>query len=200
MPSTQLNRSRLKALVHYAISRCPGEELGRTKLHKCAYFADMLHWLNSHQPLTGETYVKQNHGPFAAHMSDVVRELVREGAITEVAGNFYGLRKYQYDSLRQPDLGMFTEAERALLDEVIDFVCRKNTARSISELSHGAAWEAAEKGQEIPYFTAIMMVPSQAEQADREWADAEVKTIANTPPSLRPVQRVGALRSRLQPA
>ena len=66
--------------------------------------------------------------------------------------------------------GRFSETERAVLDEVIDFVCRSNTAKTISDFSHSTPWEIVEFGEELPYHNALHLIPNQVSKDAFDWA------------------------------
>src|SRR6266849_9373459 len=59
----QFDRAKLLDVVHYVCAKVPVPELGRVKLHKNLYFADMLHFAATGRPLTGVEYQKQPFGP-----------------------------------------------------------------------------------------------------------------------------------------
>ena len=65
----QFDRRKLLSVVHCICATGPVEELGRVKLHKILYFADMLHYAARGQPLTGVEYQKQPFGPAARHLT-----------------------------------------------------------------------------------------------------------------------------------
>ena len=62
--SVQFDREKFLEAVHYICTHCDPRELGRVKLHKILYFADMLHYVGYGRPLTGEEYQKQNSAPW----------------------------------------------------------------------------------------------------------------------------------------
>lgn len=191
---SQFDRPKFKALIHYIIASCDKEELGRVKLNKVPFYADMLTWLSSGRPLTGETYRKQQLGPVSEHLSEVVRELEREGKIEEHRQPFFGHLKFTYSSKVAPDKSQFAEDELKTIDVVVDFVCRQNTARSISEFSHDEVWELAQMGEEIPYVTAINLLPVEIEQDDLDWAAVEGDRIESSRPPIHPLHS-GSLRA-----
>ena len=61
-----------------------------------------------------------------------------------------------------------------VVDQMIEYVCEKHTARSISDVSHDHVWQAAEDGEEIPYYT-IFALPGKITDDEREWALAELE-------------------------
>ena len=69
----------------------------------------------------------------------------------------------------EPDPGRLAPEEVALLDEVADFVCNRNSARMISEFSHQRPWELAEFGEVIGYETALLLFPSEPSMAAFEY-------------------------------
>ena len=186
----QFDRQKFKALIHYVVSKCPPEHLGRTKLNKVGFYADMMTYLQLGRPLTGESYVKQPHGPAAKHLLSSLGELLGDGALQEQLVPYYGFSRYQYKSLREPDLTRITPEERAILDDVIQFVCVENTAQSISEHSHTDAWRAAQQGEEIPYFAAteLFLEDGDVDERDRAWAEEELATRESEKPEYREVR------------
>lgn len=186
----QFDRQKFKALIHYVISRCPPESVGRTKLNKAGFYADMLSYLQLGRPMTGERYVKQSHGPVATHLHSTLRELILEGSLEETLVPYFGFAKYQYNSKRSPDLSRLSTEEKALIDEVADFVCMSNTAKSISEFSHTETWRAAHDGEELPYFAATELVDAEVDEADFTWADEELRRREIERPQYREVRGV----------
>lgn len=185
----QFNRQKFKAMLHYICSKCPPDRVGRTKLNKAAFFADMQWYLKSGTPLTGAVYVKQDHGPTAKHMLTALRELVDEGKLEERLVPYHGFAKYEYHPRVPADEGAFDEEQRKVIDGVAEFVCMKNTARSISDFSHNETWRAAAPGEELPYFIATDLLDAEVDEDDIGWGTEEVKRIADTQPRYRPVHR-----------
>ena len=166
----QFDRAKLKAVVHYVCSQCEPAELGAVKLHKTLYYADMLHYLGFGAPLTGATYRKRPLGPMCDSLLPILRELERGGAIEVREVDYFGYRKKEYVSLQEPALDKLGTDERAILDEIIDFVCRENTAKTISDFSHSAPWEIVEFGEVLPYHNALLLVPNQVSEDAFDWA------------------------------
>ncbi len=108
--------------MHFIINDCKDEQdiLGKIKLNKILYFADMIHFL---------------------------------------------LPKIDFENKTPFSSNRVSEEEKALLREVIAFVCR-DSAKVISELSHNAAWEARRVGDEISYESAYGMKPVEITERD----------------------------------
>lgn len=175
----QFDRQKFLAVVHHICARQKPSDLGRVKLHKALYFADMLHFLEFGRPLTGVDYIKQQFGPAARHLTWAIRELRNKGRLQVTERQFFGLPKTDFVAIAGSDLHPLSEHERHLLDEVSDFVCA-HKAKEISEISHNAAWEAVDYGEIIPYYSAYALVPSEVTDEDVAWAKSEARQLGLT--------------------
>lgn len=173
----QFNRAKLKTAILYTCAHCDPSHLGAVKLHKVLYFADMLHYAHVGAPITGATYRKRPHGPTCDELLPTLSEMEKAGHINVREVDYFGYRKKEYTALDSPDAALFSESERALLDEVIEFVCRNNSAKTISDFSHNRAWEIAEFGETLPYNSVYLLYPTQASPEALEWGAQEAKKI-----------------------
>jgi hypothetical protein len=181
MESTvQFDRNKLKTVILYACSKCEPSHLGAVKLHKVLYFLDMLHYAWTGTSVTGSTYRKRLHGPTCEQLLSIVREMSAEGLLKVEELDYFGFRKKQFISLVPVESALLGPNERRILDEVIDFVCFNNTAKTISEYSHQLPWEMAEFGSAIPYHTAFLLLPSEVSPEALDWAEKEAERIADT--------------------
>lgn len=174
----QFNRTKFKAMVHYICANSPFDKLGFVKLHKIAYFADMLHYVQTGEALTGEVYRKQQFGPVAQHLWEIIDQLQREGAIRVESRDYFGYQKKDFISARSPNTENFDETELSLINNVINFACDR-TAKELSELSHEYAWQSAKIGEVLPYFTALQMFPVEVKEEDIMWGAQEAEEIVN---------------------
>jgi uncharacterized phage-associated protein len=174
--NVQFDRAKFKDVVHYICAKCPVDELGKVKLHKILYFADMLHFIGTGAPLTGVQYQKQKFGPMARHLGWAIDALVRENRLRVEKRDYFGFDKMDYHALGDVDSSRLDENSRRVLDEVIEFV-RSRSAKAISELSHSAAWEAVGIGDIILYFTAFGLYPAAVTDEDVDAAIAQARKI-----------------------
>lgn len=175
----QFDREKFLAAIHHIIEHCSDrpEVLGKTKLHKCLYYSDMLNFFITGEPLTGVDYIKAPYGPTARYLEWGLRELSSRGFISCEMEEYFGLGKYRYLSLRPTCSGGLTDREKGLLDEVTAFVC-EHSAREISEFSHSQPWQDAQMGERIPYSSAYQLVPETAPtQADLDWASDQADSV-----------------------
>jgi hypothetical protein len=173
----QFDREKLKAVILYACSKCEPAQLGAVKLHKLLFYADMVHYAETGTPITASTYRKRPYGPTNSELLGSLREMAASGDITISTVEYFGFNKKQYSANRLPNLERLSGAETALLDEVIDFVCRNNSAKTISEFSHSRPWELVEFDEVIPYHSALHLFPNQVSLEAFEWATDQVGEI-----------------------
>jgi uncharacterized phage-associated protein len=170
--NVQFDRATFKDTIHYICAKCPVDELGKVKLHKVLYFADMIHFIGTGTPLTGVQYQKQKYGPMARHLSWAIDELIRENRLRVDRRDYFGFEKMDYHALGEADSKRLNQNARRVLDEVIAFV-RSRSAKAISEFSHMAAWDAVQVGDIIPYYSAYGLY--QAAEVTDEDVDAAVE-------------------------
>jgi Antitoxin SocA-like, Panacea domain len=164
------DRDRLSSVTHYVIARCDPERLGAVKLNKVLWFADVLYYRRHGRTITGvDNYMKQQYGPVQRGMLGVLDELKRDGKIVERFGETpVGLRR-EYVWLKEPDLTGFTADEVDVLNEVMDWICDGESAKSISEKSHDVLWDETEIGAPMP-VRAGAVVPAEITADAMEWA------------------------------
>jgi len=159
--SVQFDREKMRAVILRVCRSCAPSDLGAVKLNKVLYYADMIHYAHYRAPVTGATYRKRPNGPASDQLLFLLRDMERVGDIKIDNVDYYGFFKKEYVPLAEEPQGVLNEVETGILDDVIEFVCRQNTARSISEYSHALPWEMAEMGGEIPYPSAMLLFPMQ---------------------------------------
>lgn len=169
------NRDKLKTLVHYIVARCDNPAmLGSIKLNKVLWVSDLWAYVDTGTPITGEHYVKQQFGPVAQSMPGILDELQVEKKLVVRRTKAHGNPKVDYIALQRPSniSDMFTADEISLVDEAIQFVCRRHTAMQISDRSHDVIWELAEIGEEIPYQAMLASRLDGVTKDDVAWARA----------------------------
>jgi hypothetical protein len=195
----QFDRAKLKTVILYTCFKCEPSMLGAVKLHKVLYYADMLSYAATGAPITGATYRKRPLGPTCDNLLATLRELANEGAIEIRESDYFGYRKKEYISRREAELQRLSDQELRLLNEVIDFVCANNTAKTISEYSHNRAWDLADFGAILPYSSVLHLFPTQVSTEALEWGTAQADDIEARRSKEDPLDYVdfAAFRSRV---
>jgi hypothetical protein len=161
---------RLASVTHYIIARCDPAKLGATKLNKILWFADVFYYRRHGRTITGaDDYMKQQFGPVPKNMLGALAELKRDGKIVERAGETsVGFRR-EYIWLKEPDLTPFKADEIDTLNEVMDWICNDESARSISDKSHDVLWDETEIGSPMPVGAGAVS-PAEITADAVEWA------------------------------
>ena len=197
--NVQFDRNKLRAAILHVCGAVPAERLGAVKLHKVLYFLDMLFFAQTGRAVTGAEYRKRPFGPTCVPLLPMLAQMERDGAIRIDEADYFGFRKKNYVALTLPDHGRLSEAEVALLDEVIDFVCNLNSARTISEFSHQAPWETVEFGDVIGYDTALLLFPADPSPEAMALVEREAGTLeaARSQRDAVALTEFGAFRGRV---
>jgi hypothetical protein len=173
-----MDQAKFDALVHYVCAKCDDPSaLGATKLNKVLWYADVLAYLGTGKSITGATYVKRQFGPVPKDIMAARARLTAAGAIVERSALVGAYEQKQMVALARPDVSLFTAEEISVVDDVIDHVCRRHTARSISNLTHDHIWEAAAIGEVIPLSAMHASFIGEVDEDDVAWAKKEMDRI-----------------------
>jgi hypothetical protein len=175
----RFNREKFKALVHYVCDKASDPSvLGAVKLNKVLWYSDSIHYMVYGESITGETYIKRQHGPVPRHIVGVVSELVSERKIARGRVDHFGFVKTEFIAIADPIVKDFTADQIDLVNEAFEHVCIRHTARSISEETHGVIWKIAEMGEELPLATIFASDVGEIDETDLEWANEKLKIAA----------------------
>lgn len=170
------NREKFENLILYIVSKVPNPvKLGAVRLRKILYFADSINYLRKGEPITGATYIKWTGGPVPREFPSSLDRLQRDGAIVEKPGQHpLGHPMKFYYALKEPNYELFQPEEISLVDDLIREICDEFTAEGISEASHTRAWELADVGEELPYYTVFVTRFGEVDEATIEWAKERI--------------------------
>lgn len=167
--------AKFKALVHYVIAKAEPSRLGSVCLNKILWYLDTLSYRATGTSITGETYIKRQHGPVPKHVLAVLGELEHEQAIVIRNRERFGYPMTDFISVKDPHaslLKLLSAADMEMADDVRQYICDEHTAASISELSHDQIWEAANIGEEIPLAASLAAAPGEVTDELLKWADS----------------------------
>lgn len=167
-----------ESVVHYiceSTKECP-ERLGATKLNKVLWFSDLLSYIETGKSITEETYIKRQYDPVPKNILSVISSLERLGKIARRDESFHGFLQKQLISLSSCDDSFLTEAQRKIIDDIIEKICKNYTASSISELTHDDLWSMAQDGEEIPLYAVFSFKPGEIHDRDIDWANQRIQS------------------------
>lgn len=157
---------RLRELILYIAARCQGDpKFGATKLNKILWWADFMAYADRGRPITGIEYMRLAQGPAPKRLVPVREDMVSrdEIAVTKTSG-LGGVVQHRIVPLRDPNISMFSAEEIATVEHVIAAFWNK-TAKGVSDLSHGKAWEVAADKASIPY-EAVFLSDANVNKSD----------------------------------
>jgi hypothetical protein len=144
----QYDPEKLKRLFHYVAWKAGKRDwFGATKLYKVLWFADARRYALAGEPITGETYIREKHGPIPKHAMQVRAQLEAAGTIRVTKEG----KLTRIIALTEPDVkSLFSPEELKTVDYWIEHIDKNHTAQSISDETHDYAWEIAKLGEELP--------------------------------------------------
>lgn len=147
---------RLRELILYISDKCVDDPtFGVTKLNKILAFADFASFAVRGNPITGAEYMKLGKGPVPRRMIPIRKELEAEQDIIIKKRDYYSQEQHRVIALKQANLDIFNAHDIALVDDYIRLLWGK-TAKEVSEMSHGMAWQVAENKDLIPYQAMLL--------------------------------------------
>lgn len=175
----ELNREKFKALVLYVIWKTSHTDgFGSTKLNKALWFSEARAYEAYGQPISGERFVRDKHGPRSKHLREICDELENAGLIERFTEQIFEYTANRYRALQPADTSYFSNEQLSLIDWWISTISEKHTAVSISNLSHDYGWEVAGLGEELPlhaFLAKRIRSPKVGEELD--WAKKEAERI-----------------------
>ena len=148
---------KLTELIVYVADRLADDRAGgSTKLNKVLFFADFAHVRQHGTPITGAVYQHLAYGPAPRRLLPLRNRLIEQGDAELVDEEFLGHRQHRLVARRRADLDVYTDAELATIDAVLDDLSGM-TGTQVSTLSHEeAAWRHTDQGETIPYELALV--------------------------------------------
>jgi hypothetical protein len=159
------DEKKLAELILYISQKCANDPtFGAVKLNKILCYSDFLFYAYHDRGITNVEYQKLPNGPAPRRLIPVRDELIENGnlAMQEVILKS-GETQKRTVNLRNPDLDLFSGAEIALVDRIIESM-QGVTAEDVSEISHTlVGWLAVDEGETIPYNTIYFSNPPLTE-------------------------------------
>ena len=146
----RVNLRKLMQLIIFFAHHEAVKPLGKTKLFKLLYFADVTHIRTMGKPITGAEYRKFPFGPVPTQGDFALKELQLHRLISQKRiplPNEHFMR--EFTALQGPDMAIFTPQEIKTIYYVIQEY-GKDTALVLSWKSHQEyAWLFAEEGMPL---------------------------------------------------
>ena len=152
-----LNRKKYQNAILYLCRKLGGEVRGKKKLAKLLYFADFDLYEKIQKSITGDVYRALPMGPVPVALEEITVEMAKKKML--------GIKRVEeregynateiYKCLIEPDLSVFDEEEKKMLDRIVVKYGHLN-GKQLEELSHAEApYVGTELRKEIPYELAF---------------------------------------------
>jgi len=151
------DRDKLKAAILYFLKRANNDHLGKTKLMKLLYYADFDHAERFGVPITGARYRKLPQGPVPMEAMQLLDELIAQhphGAVKPEQRSSGPYVQNRYEALEEPDLDVFSESERLVLEQVVTRWEYEPLNAIVAATHAEAPWLAVSMNEMIPYHLA----------------------------------------------
>lgn len=147
----------MRELILYVSQRCEGDpNFSKTKLFKILFYSDFEIFAEQQKAITGYKYCKLPYGPVPDRGFELLDTMAADGELAIGRRMRMGLEQQRPMAMREPDLSLFSGAEIARVDAVIEEL-RPMSATGVSDLSHTfIGWKAARWNEEIPYGTSML--------------------------------------------
>jgi hypothetical protein len=146
-----MSRDLLKDTILALLSEAPG--LGEIQLRKALVMIDILNNSYYGEGLTGAKYLKFPHGPVPDDDSmKIIWGMVKENLIYKVEEPIGRYTKHAYYKRQDPNYEKFTGEQISFIQSAARFAI-KNTATSLSELTHDTVYRDTPMGEVIPLST-----------------------------------------------
>jgi hypothetical protein len=152
------NDEKFQELVLYISQKCATDPtFGAIKLNKILFYSDFLTFAKSGVAITGFAYQRLQNGPAPRRLVPVRNKMIQQRilALQEVQLKNGRVQKRTVN-LREANLNIFTGAEIAMVDFIIDSLSDCD-AQTVSDISHRmVGWQIAVEGEEIAYETVFL--------------------------------------------
>jgi uncharacterized phage-associated protein len=152
-----LHKKKYENAILYLCKRLKGEVRGKKKLAKLLYFADFDLYEKSQKSITGDVYLAYPMGPMPSVLEEITEEMTNKKMLgIEQIEEREGYNPTEvYKCLTEPDLSVFTDEEKKMLDRIALKYGHLN-GKQLEDLSHlEAPYIGTELRKEIPYELAF---------------------------------------------
>ena len=152
-----LSQKKYQNAILYLCQKLKGEVHGKKKLAKLLYFADFDLYEKSQKLITGDVYLAFPMGPMPSALEEITAEMTKNKmlSIEKVEEREGYIATEVYKPLTEPDLSVFNEEEKKMLDRIIVKYGHLN-GKQLEELSHAEApYIGTELRKKIPYELAF---------------------------------------------
>jgi uncharacterized phage-associated protein len=147
----QLNAAKYNNAILYLLKYCNNRYLGATKLNKLLYYLDFISYRDRKKSVTGDWYIHKDYGPVPDAIDDVLANLKLSEKITVTQIPYKDGEKFEYKPLVEPDLRVFDDTEKALLENICKEFHMWSTDQIVNQTHLEAPWFYSKPYDRVDY-------------------------------------------------
>jgi len=172
------DKETFKEMILYISERCKDEpRFSKTYLFKILHYSDLLWYGHTGKAISGEVYIRWEHGQIPKHFEEASTELINDGLLQIIEKPYFDRTQLRSTVLKETQFTRLSKEQRDFIDTIIDELVVHDAADVSKEISHNdLSWQYLNNKDEIPYETVFFrrkVVPTEETLA---WAKKEIET------------------------
>jgi hypothetical protein len=161
----EFDKEIFKEMILYISERCKDKpHFDTAHLEKILHYSDFFWYGHTGVSISGETYLRQQHGPTPKHLEEALEELVRDGFLEVVKKPRVDYTQRKPVIKKSFELNKLSKEQAEFIDTVIVDLVDLAIARE------DIFWQYLSNGEEIPYETVFFrrrktLSPSEIDEA-----------------------------------
>jgi hypothetical protein len=171
-------KNKMSELVLYIASKSRNDpNFGMTKLYKILFVIDFISYGVFGTPITDATYMHMEYGPVPNDTNRIRDRLTRERRASIEERQHFGKSQKRIVALVEPDMTVFSEDERRLIDDLIEEFEPFN-ATQLSEWTHRLIpWRVTTNLEVIPFDAVFTLQSKPVSNAGLAWGERRLKEL-----------------------
>jgi len=158
----EFDQETFKEMIFYISERCKDKpHFDTAHLEKILHYSDFFWYGHTGASISGETYIRRQHGPTPKHLDETLEKLVRDGFLEVV-------KKPRVDYMQKKPVIKKSCEPSKLSKEQAEFIDTVIVDLAIAR--EDIFWQYLSNGEEIPYETVFFrrrqsLSPSELDEA-----------------------------------
>ncbi len=182
-------KEKYKNAILYFTKNLTPYQLGKTKLAKLLYYLDFVSYRDREKNVTGALYYKQEFGPLAKDLTEMISDLVSENKLElkRITIDSGEKQRDEFYVLKDPEMDTFDEYEKTLLRKLANKYADVSTDVIVAKSHMEAPWVKAKNGTSLNYKFAFDIedfdqeIEKESKLEDQKIVDAIEKELARNP-------------------
>ena len=144
-----------------------GGKVDMHKIFKTLFFADQEHLSRYGRTITGDVYIAMNYGPVPSRTDDIFKAVRGDSYFPagDLKDYFHFINHYFVANDKKPDLDFLSKSDLDCLNAAIE-KCKDKSFQELTNMSHGLAWQATAKDQQMDFANILREKGDSEEYVD----------------------------------